>query len=197
MKGVVVKETAPQMMTGPEVHARIDALVEKEAGGGFVGYNEDHMWTHKSGLTRLPYFDDLLVPHYIDVMHTEKDIAEALWGTLMDTEKSKDNPKARVDLVELCNRPLQEMRAPRAGKNWKRPKADFVLALGQRRQVLKWMQTLMFPDGYAVNPRRGVNLTTLQVKGMKSHDFHVWIERLLPTMVRALSLSTCGQCWQS
>jgi Ni/Co efflux regulator RcnB len=46
----------------------------------------------------------------------------------MDTEKSKGNPKARVDLAELCNRPLQEMRAPRAGKNWKRPKADFVLA---------------------------------------------------------------------
>ena len=51
----------------------------------FVGYGEAHMWTHKSGLTRLPYFDDLLLPHNIDVMHTEKNIAEALWGTLMDT----------------------------------------------------------------------------------------------------------------
>ena len=30
------------------------------------------MWTHKSGLERLPYFDDLLLPHNIDVMHTEK-----------------------------------------------------------------------------------------------------------------------------
>ena len=57
------------------------------------------MWTHKSGLTRLPYFDDLLLPHNIDVMHTEKNVAEALWATLMDIpDKSKDNPKARVDL---------------------------------------------------------------------------------------------------
>jgi hypothetical protein len=29
----------------------------------FVGYGVEHMWTHKSGLERLPYFDELLVPH--------------------------------------------------------------------------------------------------------------------------------------
>jgi hypothetical protein len=96
------------MMMGVEVHARIDALVANQEGG-FVGYGEQHMWTHKSGLTRLPYFDDLLVPHNIDVMHTEKNVAEALWGTLMVIDKSKDNMKARVDLAELCDRPHQEM----------------------------------------------------------------------------------------
>jgi hypothetical protein len=30
------------------------------------------------GLTRLPYFKDLLLPHNIDVMHTEKNVTEAL-----------------------------------------------------------------------------------------------------------------------
>jgi hypothetical protein len=29
-----------------------------------------------------------------------------------------------------------------------------------------------------------VNLSTLRVLGMKSHDFHIWIERILPAMVR-------------
>jgi hypothetical protein len=101
------------MMTGAEVHAQIDALVDNQEGGGFVGYGEEHMWTHKSGLTRLPYFDDILLPHNIDVMHTKKNvaeklwgtIAEELWGTIMETKKRKDNPKARVDLAMLCNRP--------------------------------------------------------------------------------------------
>jgi hypothetical protein len=37
------------------------------------------MWSHKSGIHRLPYHDDLLVPHHIDFMHTEKNIAEALF----------------------------------------------------------------------------------------------------------------------
>jgi hypothetical protein len=46
------------------------------------------------------------------------------------------------------------------------------------------MQKLMFPDGYAANLRRGVNLVTLRIKGLKSHDYHIWIERLLPVMVR-------------
>jgi hypothetical protein len=97
------------------------------------------MWTHKSGLTRLPYFDDLLLPHNIDVMHTKKNVTEALWATLMDTEKSKDNPKARVDLATLCDRPNQEMKPPSRGKTWRRPKADFILTKAQRREVLEWI----------------------------------------------------------
>ena len=40
------------------------------------------------------------------------------------------------------------------------------------------------PRWIAVNLSRGVNLGTLRVNGMKSHDYHIWIERLLPVMVR-------------
>jgi hypothetical protein len=65
-----------------------------------------------------------------------------------------------------------------------RPKADFILARKHIKEVLEWIQTLMFPDGYAANLRRGVNLSTLRVNGMRSHDYHIWIERLLPAMVR-------------
>jgi hypothetical protein len=75
------------------------------------------MWTHKSGLTRLPYYDDLLLPHNIDVMHTKKNVAEALWATIMDIpDKSKDNVKTRVDLATLCDRPNQVMKPPSVGK---------------------------------------------------------------------------------
>ena len=54
----------------------------------------------------------------------------------------------------------------------------------QRREVLEWIQTLMFLDGYATNLKRGVNLGTLRVNGMESHDYHIWIEWLLSAMVR-------------
>jgi hypothetical protein len=105
-------------MTSAQVHAQIDALMvpaqkdnprkgkrkkdnPKKGNANkdrFVGYGVEHMWTHKSGLERLP--------HNIDVMHTEKNVAEALWATLMDiSDKTKDNPKARVDMATLCNRP--------------------------------------------------------------------------------------------
>ena len=40
------------------------------------------------------YFKDLLYPQNIDVMHTEKNIAKALFGTLFGIDgKSKDNTK--------------------------------------------------------------------------------------------------------
>jgi hypothetical protein len=133
---------------------------------------------------RLPYFNDLILPHNIDVIHTKKNIAEALWATLMDTNKSKDNPKARVDLTELCDKPKLVIRPPEAGRQWKRPKADYVLRTDQRREVLNWIKMLLYPDGYAANINRCVDLQTLRVNGMKSHDYHIWIERLLPSMVR-------------
>jgi hypothetical protein len=154
-KGVVVIDHPPATMTGAEICQQIDGLVANTEGG-FVGYGEQHMWTHKSGLTRLPYYDDLLLPHNIDVMHTEKNVAEALWATNMDIpDKSEDNIKARVDLAALCDRPNQEMKPPSGGKIWRRPKADFFLSRAQRKEVLQWIKMLMFPDGYAANLSRG------------------------------------------
>ena len=86
----------------------------------------------------LPYFDDLLLPHNIDVLHTEKNVIEAIFGTIMDiSDKTKDNLKARVDQARLCNRPKLDMAPPEDGKSWRKPKADFVLTRAQRREVLE------------------------------------------------------------
>ena len=91
------------MMTGAEIRAQLDGLVVNAEGGGFVGHGELHSWAQKSGLWRLPYMQDLL-PHNIDMMHSKKNIAEALFGTIMDiSDKTKDNVKARVDQETLCD----------------------------------------------------------------------------------------------
>jgi hypothetical protein len=155
MKAVVVIDRPPAMMTSAEVCQQIDGLVANPEGG-FVGHGEQHMWIHKSGLTWLPYYDDLLLPHNIDVTHTKKNVAEALWATVMGIHnKSKDNVKARLDLTALCDRPNQEMKLPSGGNTWRRPKADFILRRAQRKEVLVWIKMLMFPDGYAANLSRG------------------------------------------
>jgi len=183
-KGLVVTDPPPHIMTDAEVCAQVAGLQANQQGG-FVGYGQDHNWTHSSGLWRLPYMADILLPHNIDLMHTKKNNAEALFGTVMDiSDKTKDNVKARVDQAMLCDRPKMNMVPPTRGKTWKKPKADYVLTRAQRREVLEWFQTLMFPDGYAANWRRGVNFATMRVNGLKSHDYHIWLERLLPVMVR-------------
>ena len=128
---------------------------------------------------------DLELPHNIDVMHTEKNIAETIFATMFDIpEKTKDNVKARVDQKTLCDRPKLNMQPPGDGKKWRKPKAPFVLTREQRREILLWVQMLMFPDGYAANLRRGVNLATLRINGLKSHDYRIWLERILSVMVR-------------
>ena len=84
------------MMIGVAVHAQLDTLEVNDQGDHFLGYGEEHAWTHKSCLWNLPYFYDLLLPHNIDVIHTN--VAEAIFSTIMDIpDKTKDNVKARVD----------------------------------------------------------------------------------------------------
>jgi hypothetical protein len=53
----------------------------------------------------------------------------------MDTEKSKDNIKARVDLTTLCDRPKQEMQPLRGRKTWTKTRVEFVLKRNKRREV--------------------------------------------------------------
>ena len=55
----------------------------------------------------------------------------------------------------------------------------------KKKEVLIWLkQILKFTDGYASNISKGVNLSTGKVTGLKSHDYHVWIERIMPVMLR-------------
>jgi hypothetical protein len=41
------------------------------------------------------------------------------------------------------------------------------------------MQNLKFPNGYAVGIRRAVNLDSGKLSGVKGHDYHIFMERLL------------------
>jgi hypothetical protein len=47
-----------------------------------------------------------------------------------------------------------------------------------------WMKHLKSLDGYDVGFRRSMNLKIIKMKGLKSHDFHIIKERLMPIMFR-------------
>jgi len=49
---------------------------------------------------------------------------------------------------------------------------------------MSWLKKLKFPDGYAAGFRRAVNMKTRKINGLKSHDYHIIMERLLPVMFR-------------
>ena len=37
-------------------------------------------------------------------MHTEKDISDAVWSTMIETEKTKDNTKAEDEVEDVCDK---------------------------------------------------------------------------------------------
>ena len=60
------------------------------------------IWKKKSIFWRLPYWRDLSVCHCLDLMHIEKNVCEALIGTIFNIKgKTKDNTNAQCDLDEL------------------------------------------------------------------------------------------------
>ncbi|KAK1692814.1 hypothetical protein QYE76_009511 [Lolium multiflorum] len=70
-------------------------------------------------------------------------------------------------------------------KNWFKPHANFCLDSIQKKEAFRWLKyVVMFPDGYCSNMSKGVNLSTGKVTGLKSHDYHIWIQRLMPVMLR-------------
>jgi hypothetical protein len=52
----------------------------------------------------------------------------------------------------------------------------------ERKEVLIWLQNLKFLDGYATGFRRAVNLDSGKLSGVKNHDYHIYMKRLLPVM---------------
>jgi hypothetical protein len=55
----------------------LDDLKESE-NGVFEGYSENHNWTHKSYLWELSYAKALILPHNINLMHQERNIAKSI-----------------------------------------------------------------------------------------------------------------------
>jgi hypothetical protein len=50
---------------------------------------------------------------------------------------------------------------------------------------MSWMPDLKFPYGYAAGFRRAINMEIGKINGLKSHDYHIFVERLMPVMFRA------------
>jgi hypothetical protein len=62
----------------------------------------------------------------------------------------KDNVNARKDLAALCDRHLLEAK-PNTREKLSRPKTPYYLKLTERKEVLRWLKTLKFPNRFAAN----------------------------------------------
>ncbi|XP_047340380.1 uncharacterized protein LOC124943970 [Impatiens glandulifera] len=149
------------------------------------GFGDYHKWTKRSIFWELPYWKKLLIRHNLDFMHIEKNVFENIINTVMNVKgKTKDNINARKDMFVVCNRP--ELHLDPDTMSHKPKKASYTLTKAENIIICKWLKTLKFPDGYASNLSRCVDTTESRLIGFKSHDCHVFLERLLPIAFKRL-----------
>ncbi|XP_048613511.1 uncharacterized protein LOC106393753 [Brassica napus] len=76
---------------------------------------------------------------------------------------------------------------PRAkGKRTYLPAAPWSLLKSEKKVFCKRLSDFKGPDGYCSNISRGVSVEEFKVSGLKSHDYHVLMQQLLPVAVRGL-----------
>lgn len=142
-------------------------------------------WSKKSIFFELPYWCKLLMRHNIDVMHVEKNVCENFLGTLLNIErKTKDTVLARQDLQDMKIR--KYLHLVKKNDCWIKPPAPYVLTREGRKQFCSIVKSVRFPDGYAGNLAKNVILEQGKIYGLKTHDCHVLLQRVLPIAIRGL-----------
>ena len=132
-----------------------------------------------------------MIRHNLDVMHVEKNVCDQIIHTIMDVKgKTKDDVNARRDLAEHCkHRKLHVDDAEVVGRERvAMPSAPFALNKEQKKALCDWIKNLKFPDGYASDLGRCVDVEGDKLHGLKSHDYHIIMERLLLIALRELLL---------
>ncbi|KAL5579091.1 hypothetical protein UlMin_011533 [Ulmus minor] len=142
-------------------------------------------WRKKSIFYELPYWAEIELKHNLDVMHIEKNICDSLLGTLMgDPHKSKDTDNARRDLQNLGIR--SELHLYEDGNRLMKPAAEYTFSEANRRKFCRFVRSVKFSDGFAPNLSKNVAQNDSHIVGLKSHDCHVIMQRLLPVGCRSL-----------
>ncbi|CAM8951857.1 unnamed protein product [Rhodiola kirilowii] len=142
-------------------------------------------WKKRSIFFDLPYWHTLDVRHCIDVMHVEKNICDSLIGTLLNIPgKTKDGLKARLDMLDMN---IRTKLAPQTeGKRTYLPLSCTTLSKNEKIILCGCLKGVKVPYGYSSNIASLVSIKDLRLNGLKSHDYHVLIQQLLPIAIRGV-----------
>ena len=180
----------PRKFTNKEVVDKLEKLVFKP--GKYPGNKRkrpekgEPNWSQKVSLYDLPYWSKLKLAYNLDVMHIEKNICENILGVLLESDgKNKDTVSARVDLQKLGIRTDLHMKPDGKG-GFTKPKAEYNLNRENKKKFCEYLANVKFPDGYATNLARCVDLESCKVHGLKTHDCHVLLQQVMPAALRGL-----------
>ncbi|XP_042459537.1 uncharacterized protein LOC122043125 [Zingiber officinale] len=113
----------------------------------------------------------------------QKNVCDNVLDTLLNIEgKSKDTEKSRLDLQDMGIR--KELHLYIDKNKWKKPPATYTLSAEERHLFYQFIKSVKFPDGFAANISKNVNEAIGKISGLKSHNCHVLLQRLLPAGIR-------------
>ncbi|GJU77932.1 hypothetical protein Tco_1275002 [Tanacetum coccineum] len=94
-------------------------------------------------------------------------------------DKSKDTPKARQDLKNLGIRSelwLDQNKNEKCSK----PQAKYSFTPENRKKFCQFIKEVKLPDGFGSNFKHKATDNDSNITGLKSHDYHIMMQRLLP-----------------
>ncbi|KAK1416898.1 hypothetical protein QVD17_26017 [Tagetes erecta] len=166
-----------------KVHVRVPGKHPKYGGVKRKREASELNWTKRSIFFELEYWSSLLLKHNLDVMHVEKNVCESLLGTLLMNDKSKDTHKARKDLQNMGIR--SDLWLKTINNKVYQPQASYSFKPQERERFCQFIKGVRLPDGFGSNFRNKVISNYSNLIGLKSHDHHILMQRLLPIGVRA------------
>ncbi|KAI3778420.1 hypothetical protein L2E82_07700 [Cichorium intybus] len=179
----------PRQFSNADIKAQLDRLLFRKPGKHpEFGLKEPDRqdfelnWSKRSIFFELEYWSSLQLKHNLDVMHVEKNVCCSLLSTLLMNDKTKDTSNARSDLEKLNIRRPQWLR--KRGKKFFRPQAKYSFTSKDRELFCQFVKDIKLPDGFGSNISSKVSDNNKNITALKSHDYHIIMQRLMPIGVR-------------
>ena len=127
-------------------------------------------------------------------MHIEKNVCENIVGTVLNVDgKSKDNLQSRLDLVQMGIRPdLHPI--PLLNGKYRLPPSIFSMSKKEKEVFCIVLKDIKVPDAYASNISQCVSFKDRRLYSLKSHDYHILMQDLLPVALRSCMSKNLTSC---
>ena len=116
-------------------------------------------------------------------MHIGKNVSESLINTFLGTiEKSKDNLNSHPDLQALGIR--SDLHPVEVDDQFYLPPAPYTMSPDKKKLFCEILKGVKFPDDFASNIRHNIHVNEKKIFGLKSYEYHIILQHLLPLAVR-------------
>ncbi|KAH1064053.1 hypothetical protein J1N35_029040 [Gossypium stocksii] len=127
-------------------------------------------------------------------MRIEKNVCKNIIGTILNVDrKLKDNLQSRLDLVDMgIRRDLHSQVLP--NRKYRLPPSIFAMSKKEKDVFCTVLKDRKVPDAYASNISHCVSLKDRRLYSLKSHDYYILMQDLLPVALRCCMSKKVMSC---